>query len=162
MGILPGEGRTPPDDLSILAEPCDLLVPNALGGVLSPKTIGQIQASIVCGAANNPLEDEVRDADALEARGIVYVPDYIANRMGIVSCCDEHTGSLPRDPAILAHVDRGDPGSIYRVTRSVLERAAERSTSPVHAANAWADDLVREPHPLYGTRAQQIVKSLLA
>ncbi len=150
-----------PDDPSILAEPCDLLVPNALGGVLSPKTIGQIRARVVCGAANNPLEDELRDAEALRERGIVYVPDYIANRMGIVSCCNEHAGSLPRDPAILAHLDRGNPDSIYRVTRRVLERAAELRASPVHAANELADELIPETHPLYGSRAQQIVKSLL-
>ena len=152
---------TPPGDLSILAEPCDVLVPNALGSVLSPKTIGQIQARVVCGAANNPLENDERDADSLEERGVVYVPDYIANRMGIVSCCNEHAGALPRDPAILAQLDRGSPDSIYRVTRRVLERAAERSTSPVRAANELADALLQEPHPIHGTRAQQIVKSLL-
>ena len=158
----PIEVRTAlPGDDSILAEPCDILVPNALGGALSPKTIPQIRAAIVCGAANNQLQDEVRDASALHEQGIVYVPDYLANRMGIVSCCDEHAGILPRDPAILAHLDRGNPNSIYRATRRVLTRAAERNESPALSANHFADQAIPKPHPIHGNRAQKIIQSLL-
>jgi glutamate dehydrogenase/leucine dehydrogenase len=149
-----------PGDDSILAEPCDILVPNALGGVLSPKTIPQIRARIVCGAANNPLEDDERDGAALHRQGILYVPDYVANRMGIVSCCDEQAGSLACDPAVLGHLDRGNPASIYRTTRRVLERAADRAESPVRAANDLADQSIPTPHPIHGTRAQQIIHSL--
>jgi glutamate dehydrogenase/leucine dehydrogenase len=53
---------TRPGDEDILAEPCDVLSPCALGGVLGPKTIPSIQAKIVCGPANNQLVDEQRDA----------------------------------------------------------------------------------------------------
>jgi len=158
----PIEVRTTlPGDTSILAEPCDVLVPNALGGVLSPKTIPQIRASVVCGAANNQLEDDLRDSASLHEQGILYVPDYVANRMGIVSCCDEHAGSLPRDPAILAHLDRGNPTSIYRTTQRALERAEQRDESPVRAANDLADEAIHQPHPVHGDRAQKIIQSLL-
>jgi len=149
-------------DDSILAEPCDILVPNALGGILSPKTIPQIRAAVVCGAANNQLENEARDAAALHERGILYVPDYLANRMGIVACADEHAGSLPRDPAILAHLDRSNPISIYQATQRVLLRAAKRDESPARAANQLADRAIPEPHPIHGNRAQLIVQSLLS
>ncbi len=115
----------------------------------------------MCGAANNQLQDEVRDASALHEQGIVYVPDYLANRMGIVSCCDEHAGILPRDPAILAHLDRGNPNSIYRATRRVLTRAAERNESPALSANHFADQAIPNPHPIHGNRAQKIIQSLL-
>lgn len=152
----------PPGDEAILAEPCDVLVPNALGGVLHAKTIPQVRARIVCGAANNPLEDDVADAEALHARGIVWVPDFVANRMGIVACCDEQAGSLPRDPAVLAHLDRGNADSIYRTVRRILERAARADVSPVHAAHALADERILEPHPIHGDRARRIVASLLA
>lgn len=153
---------TLPGDKSILAEPCDVLVPNALGAVLSPKSIPQIQATIVCGAANNQLEDDVRDAAELHELGILYVPDYVANRMGIVSCCNEHAGSLPSDPAVLAHINRGNPSSIYRTTLRVLERAEQRNESPARAANDLADAAITQPHPIHGSRAQRIVQSLLA
>ena len=42
-------------DDHILTAPCDVLAPNALGGVLNPTTIPKLHAKIVCGAANNQL-----------------------------------------------------------------------------------------------------------
>jgi glutamate dehydrogenase/leucine dehydrogenase len=150
-----------PGDASILTEPCDVLVPNALGGVLNPKTIPGIRADLICGAANNALDDDERDARALAERGIVYVPDFVANRMGIVFCANEHAGSLPRDPQILQHLDPGWPGSIQAVTRRVLEQAKRDGTTPVAAANAMADDRSLEPHPIWGDRASRIVDALV-
>ena len=55
------------------AEPCDILAPNALGGILNPETIARLRAKIVCGAANNRLLDQQRDAPFCE-RGIAFVP----------------------------------------------------------------------------------------
>lgn len=78
-----------PDDVSILSEPCDILAPCALGGILNSQTIPKIKAPIVCGAANNQLLDPVKDDQALKDRGITYVPDYVCNRMGIVNCANE-------------------------------------------------------------------------
>ncbi len=48
-------------DNSILAEPADIVAPCATGGTLNPRTIPTIQAPIICGAANNQLEDPERD-----------------------------------------------------------------------------------------------------
>ena len=85
-------------DEEILAEPCDVLSPCALGGVLGPKTIPSIRAKIICGPANNQLVDEQRDALALKECGIAYVPDFLANRMGIVACSNEQYGGSERRP----------------------------------------------------------------
>jgi len=149
------------DDDSILAEDCEVLVPNALGAVLGPKTIPGVRARVVCGAANNPLEDDVRDARALQARGITYVPDFVANRMGIVWCANEHAGSLPDDPDVLRHLDPGWQDSVQAVTRRVLDEAERSGTTPVEAANRLADERASEPNPLWGDRATRIVRSLL-
>jgi glutamate dehydrogenase/leucine dehydrogenase len=149
-------------DLAIFADPCDVLIPSALGGVLSPKTIPSIQAAIVCGPANNALEDEVRDARALAARGISCVPDTIANRMGIVACCDEHAGHLSGDPMIARQLDGDAEHSIYGDVRRVLELAARDGTTPTEAANELADKAMNDPHPIHGDRAQRIVASLVA
>jgi leucine dehydrogenase len=155
--------RCAPEDTAILAEPCDVLVPNALGGVLDSKTIPEVRAALICGAANNPLLDDERDAARLEARGIAYVPDFVANRMGIVNCANEQYGSLYDDPAILRHFDGvgGWEGSIYNVTQRVLERARSASTTSVAAANRLADERAGEPHPIWGDRTHQIVASLV-
>jgi glutamate dehydrogenase/leucine dehydrogenase len=151
-----------PGDHQILGEPCDVLAPCALGGVLGPKTIPLLQAELVCGAANNQLVDDERDARALAERGITYVPDYIANRMGIVYCCNEQYGTLPQDPAIQRHLDRDWREGIFRTTLEILERARAEGTTPVAAANRLADARALEPHPLFGHRARLIIDSLVA
>ena len=145
----------------ILAEPCDILAPSALGGVLGPKTIPSIQASIVCGPANNQLVNDERDADLLFERGIDYVPDYIANRMGIVHCANEQYGHVPDDPMVARHLDRNWPCSIQRMTLRILEDAHARGVSPVAAANRLADELAEDPHPVWGKRAREIIASLV-
>lgn len=155
--------RSTCEDTSILAEPCDVLVPNALGGVLDSKTIPEIRARIVCGAANNPLLDGDRDAGLLEGRGITYVPDFIANRMGIVACSNEQYGTLPNDPAVQRHLEGPDgwEGSIYNVTRQVLEKARSEGTTSFAAANRLGDELAAETHPIWGDRARRIIDSLV-
>jgi len=145
----------------ILAEPCDVLAPNALGGVLGPESIPRVRARLVCGAANNPLVDDERDARALAQRGIAYVPDFVANRMGIVQCANEHAGTLERDPEIWRHLDGDREDSIQAVTRRVLTEAHQHGTTPVAAANRLADQQTAELHPIWGHRAKRIIDALV-
>lgn len=153
--------RCAPDDPSLLAEPCDALLPCALGGVLGPGTIPTLRTRLVCPAANNPLEDEVRDARAAAARGVVVVPDFVVNRMGIVRCANEAFGAPRPDPEIERHLDPDDAEGIPAVVRRVLELAAAEGTTPVEAAFALADARCAEAHPLFGDRARRIVRTLV-
>jgi len=150
-----------PSDREILAEPCDIVAPNALGGILNPDSIARLQAKIVCGAANNQLLDQDRDAALLAERGITYVPDFLANRMGIVNCANEQYGSFEGDPAIVRHFDRDWQGSVYRVTRAVLARAASSRITSAGAANALADELAEQPHPIFPDRTAAIIRGLM-
>lgn len=152
----------PPGDDAILAEPCDVLAPCALGGILNPTTIPTIQAPIVCGAANNQLLDDRRDDQALRERGIVYVPDYVANRMGIVNCANEQYGSLPHDPAIERHFGREWDNAVYNITRAVLELATKEGITTASAANRLADQACTIPHPIWGHRGKAILAALVA
>jgi glutamate dehydrogenase/leucine dehydrogenase len=149
------------DDRTIFAEPCDIFAPNALGGVLEPERIAMLRARIVCGAANNQLLDDRRDDRLLAERGILYVPDFVANRMGIVSCANEQYGSLPNDPAIERHFGRTWDNSVYAITTQVLERAARDGITTAAAANALADEACRVPHPIWGHRSRAILDSLV-
>lgn len=151
-----------PGDNAILSAECDVLAPNALGGVMNPDTIAGVRAKVVCGAANNQLLDAQRDARSLVERGIVFVPDFVANRMGIVNCANEQYGRLENDPSITRHFDASWEGSVYQVTRRVLTRAKASGQTPTEAANRLADELGREPHPIWPHRAQQIIDDLVA
>ncbi|RMF11200.1 MAG: Glu/Leu/Phe/Val dehydrogenase [Alphaproteobacteria bacterium] len=75
----------------ILFADVDVLAPCALGGVLNARTIPQIRASVVAGAANNQLAEDA-DGARLQARGILYAPDYVINAGGIISVAAEYLG----------------------------------------------------------------------
>lgn len=66
-----------------LTSQCDVLVPCALGGVLTEESVAALECKLICGAANNQLADN-SIASLLQARGIAYVPDFIANGGGLM------------------------------------------------------------------------------
>lgn len=75
----PGGEAFPPTDL--LAEPCDVLIPAAVGNVLTKETAPSVRARFVLEAANHPTDPE---ADALLAsRNVVLLPDIYANAGGV-------------------------------------------------------------------------------
>lgn len=148
-------------DDSILGVEADVLAPCATGGVLGPRTIPEIRAKIVCGAANNQLEDPERDDRFLAERGILYLPDFLVNRMGIVNCADEAFGSLPDDPRIEAHLGDEWDNSIYNLSLEVLQTAQESGKTPARVALDLAEKRSFDLHPIWGHRGAQIITSLV-
>lgn len=111
---------------TILGEECDVLAPCALGDTLTGETVEQLRCRTVCGAANNQLVDDTVE-DLLVARGIVYVPDFVANAGGIINIAEEFTG-YSRDRA-LARTE-----AIEDTVTQVLEVAVEHGMPPGRAA----------------------------
>ena len=149
------------DDLSILFEPCDIVSPCATGAILNERTIPQIRAKIICGAANNQLEDPDRDDALLMQRGIWYVPDFLVNRMGIVNCANEQYGYVDPDPAIERHLGNDWEHSIFQSTLQVFRAAKSTGEPPGEVATRIADGLAEQPHPIFGHRGKQIIDSLI-
>ena len=109
----------------------DYIAPAALGAVLNDATIPCLRCRVVCGGANNQLAEARHDA-ALAVRGIVFVPDYLANAGGVI---DFHQETIDDQPdAVLASVAR-----IGAITRDVLRCAAASGATPLSVA----DDIVR-------------------
>jgi leucine dehydrogenase len=71
------------DPVTALSVDTDLLVPAALGGLLTHDTIAELRCAAVVGPANNQLEEE-SVAEALAARGILWAPDFIVNAGGVI------------------------------------------------------------------------------
>lgn len=72
------------DPASCLEAPADLLVPCALGRVLSRESIPRLSCRAVVGAANDQLA-EPADGGRLRDRGILYAPDFVVNAGGAVA-----------------------------------------------------------------------------
>lgn len=66
---------------ALLSIDCDVLIPAALGGVITSDNVDDIKASMVVEAANGPVWP---DADsALRDRGVLVLPDILANAGGV-------------------------------------------------------------------------------
>ena len=136
-----------------LKEPCEILAPCALGGVLNEKTIPRLQCRAVCGAANNQLADAADD-DALARRGILYAPDFVVNAGGIINLAEEFVGydrqrAAKRTAQIadtvrrvfdLARTERVPPGRAAEqlARRRIAEEGAGHRFRPGDAA-AWTN-----------------------
>ncbi len=69
-----------PGDL--LTVEVDIFAPCAAGGLITTQNIDQIKFRILCGAANNQLQNTTVGRQ-LQAKGIAYCPDFIANMGGV-------------------------------------------------------------------------------
>jgi leucine dehydrogenase len=77
----------------------DVFSPSALSGVLNDKTVEELNCKAVIGSANNQLADK-KIVELLEKRGIIYVPDYLANSGGIISVVDQFLNIYPDEDRI--------------------------------------------------------------
>jgi leucine dehydrogenase len=80
------------DPKDIHKQEADVYSPCALNDEFNPDTLPDIRAKVICGGANNQLRSR-EEGKKLHERGIVYVPDYVANAGGLISVSDElHEG----------------------------------------------------------------------
>ncbi len=81
-GVLQGyTGAERIGNAQLLELDVDLLIPAALGGVITKENAGRIQAPLIIEAANAPIDP---DADEiLSAKGIKVLPDILANAGGV-------------------------------------------------------------------------------
>lgn len=118
----------------ILGDDLDVYAPCALGGTLTTDTASTLAAEIVCGAANNQLW--TADVEQiLTDRGVVWVPDYVANAGGLIQVA----GELRRASAerIRTEVD-----AIYHTVSSLLEQSRTESILPGRAADRIAEERI--------------------
>jgi leucine dehydrogenase len=73
-----------PSAEDLLAREVDVLAPCAAGGAIDE----HVSCQVVCGAANNPLVS-ADVAARLASRGVLYVPDFLANCGGLIHCSAE-------------------------------------------------------------------------
>lgn len=127
-------GARPVASEALLATPCDILAPCGLGGVLNAASVAHLRCSAVAGAANNQLAGP-DISERLQARGILYAPDYVINAGGLIYVARRHRGeSLPAITAQLSQISR-------RLTE-IFGHAQADKRSPARVADAIAERLL--------------------
>jgi leucine dehydrogenase len=108
----------------------DIYAPCALGGILNAGTIPELRCEIISGAANNQLL-EPADAGRIESRGILYVPDFIANAGGVINGTREILGWAPDKT-------RAKVEAIYDTTLEIFRLAKVQGLTTAAAAERVA------------------------
>jgi glutamate dehydrogenase/leucine dehydrogenase len=119
-----------------LAAPVDVLVPAALGGLLTPATVAELRCAAIAGPANNQL-DAPATADLLHERGILWAPDYVVSAGGIIHATAVELHHEPPDRAA-ARV-RAIAGTLTEILRA----AHDSGRTPAAAADEEAANRIR-------------------
>lgn len=129
--IASGHGiRLAPSAEAILGMELDVLAPCAAGGLIDEAFAGAIRCKVVAGAANNPLSGR-EIAERLARRGILYVPDFLANSGGLIHVEADWHGFDPE------RVESGIERAMLRLDRALATAAAEDAT-PLEVAERQA------------------------
>lgn len=120
--------RITPEDLYKL--PVDVLIPCAGPWMINESNVDRIQAKAVVPAANIPATRPIQER--LEARGILYLPDFICNAGGILANTLEWRGFGPSE------IERFFREVLAAKIAYVLERAVSLGESPVIVAEKIA------------------------
>lgn len=133
-------GAISADPAHIHAADCKVFAPCALGGVLTPATVEELRCSIVAGAANNQLSERQLVAGRMQARGILYAPDYVLNAGGIISTAYELEGA---GPDLIRQKVAGIAGTLSKV----YAEATQSAISTADAADQLAESILRSIRP---------------
>lgn len=121
---------------------CDVWSPCAVGEILNPETIPRLKCRIVAGLANNQLA-EPEHVDLLVDRGILYAPDFVFNSGALIAVTEEIAGFSPERAKRRAE-------NIYVVLRKVFLLSRAREITTAEAANAFAEERIRQIGSLSG------------
>jgi len=111
----------------IYAENMDIYAPCALGATINNDSIHKLKASVIAGAANNQLKDEVLHGAMLREKGIVYAPDFLINAGGIINVYAELEGYGKTE--IMRKTE-----NIYNTTLEIFKHSEENNSTTHNSA----------------------------
>ena len=110
----------------VLEARCDILIPAALENQIKKTNADKVKARIVVEGANGPTTPE---ADrALHERGIVLIPDILANSGGVATSYFEWVQNLTREHWTLEDVNRKLEGKMIKAFNDVHKTAREEES----------------------------------
>lgn len=116
----------------------DIYAPCALGATINDDTIPRLKCSIIAGAANNQLKDELKNGYMLMDRSIAYAPDFLINAGGLINVYNEYQGSYSRK-RVFEQTDK-----IYDTCLGILNLAENEKISSQEAAIKLSEKRIAE------------------
>ncbi len=120
---------------NLYAADVDIYAPCAMGATVNDRTIEELNAKIIAGAANNQLANEVVHGKLLQQKGIAYAPDFLINAGGIINVYAEIAGYDKKE--IYRRTE-----NIYNTTLEIFHAADKHHMTTNDAALKVAQDLI--------------------
>ena len=124
LGDYPDATRLDRD--AVVGLECDIWIPAARADVINEQNVHRLQTRLVIEGANIPVTHAAEKI--LADKGVLCVPDFIANAGGVICAAMEFHGAT--EGAALQSIEE----KLRRNTRQVLEDAAQRNILPRAAA----------------------------
>ncbi len=132
VGDYVGAKKIPREDIFSL--PVDILIPATVTDVIHENNYQKIQAKIIVEGANIPMREDIEQK--FFEKGVVIVPDFIANAGGVISSYAEHMGMKENEMFIMVEE------KIVSSTRKVLEESLRLKLNMRHVAVKIAREIV--------------------
>ena len=126
---------------AVIDVPCDIWIPAARPDVIDGDNVARLQTRLVAEGANIPLSAEAETS--LAGRGVLVLPDFIANAGGVICAAVEYRGGT--EGAALVSIDE----KIRANTKAVLDEVRRKGVSPRTAATSLA---IKRVHQAMRTR----------
>jgi glutamate dehydrogenase (NAD(P)+) len=120
---------------AILDVDCDIWIPAARPDVINAGNVQRLKTRLVAQGANIPCTFDAEEA--LHKRGVLVIPDFIANAGGVICGAIEYRGGTQR--AAFDHIDE----RVRANTRLVVDESKRSAKLPRSAALALAERRVR-------------------
>lgn len=123
-----------PDDFWSI--PADIMIPASITDVIHGGNKDKIKAKIIVEAANIPMRENIEDE--LFRKGILIVPDFVANAGGVISSYCEYKGYSHKQ--MFETIEN----KIKNTAKKVLSESVERNKNPREVAMEIAEKKVEE------------------
>jgi glutamate dehydrogenase/leucine dehydrogenase len=120
---------------AVIDVPCDIWIPAARPDVVHAGNVARLHTRLVAEGANIPVTAEAEAA--LAARGVLVLPDFIANAGGVICAAVEYRGGT--EAAALALIEE----KIRANMGAVLDEVRRTGVLPRDAATSLARDRLR-------------------
>lgn len=112
----------------------DILIPASVTDVINEKNKNKIESKVIVEGGNIPMREEIENS--LFRKGLLIVPDFVANAGGVISSYAEYRGYNPK--RMFETIER----RINKIAKKVLKESEKEGISPREAALSLAKEKI--------------------